>query len=95
MADEIKPALTAEEWASTHFEDLKWSFPRDRARHATAALALHGQPFGFTWEMVDTIDGIQEDINGEWGLGDGTQGNATLAAIRRVIVALLPPRETK
>jgi len=63
----IKPALTADEWAALlggggtghlHIADdgrlevwgeLGLDSPK---RHATAAACLHGQPFGFTREML-------------------------------------------
>ena len=69
---EIKPALTAEEWARGGRANAPrpgdWAFINgagsvtiqtaeggpvfvDGERHALAALCLHGQPFGFTWEM--------------------------------------------
>jgi hypothetical protein len=51
--------------------------------HALAALALHGQPFGFTWQDVDVLR------------YEATQG-CTRAAILNMlayrIAALLPPR---
>jgi hypothetical protein len=33
------------------------------ARHALAALALHGQPYGFTWEDVDRLREAVNDID--------------------------------
>jgi hypothetical protein len=33
------------------------------ARHALAALALHDQPFGFTWEDVDRLREAVNDID--------------------------------
>src|SRR3954469_4755503 len=62
MTPEIKPALTREEWESN-----KWSAVvrlnqtevyGDRLRHAVAALALQGQPFGFTREDVNALRGL-------------------------------------
>ncbi len=58
---EIKPALTAEEWAAclpdiTAQEGIgafcTGEFVQNVERHAFAALCLHEQPFGFTrWDV--------------------------------------------
>jgi len=76
-------------------DDAVWVIGADESiyfdgddRHALAALCLHGQPFGFTWEDVDLLqeaaikgrsvtDGPDPDF---WGLADR-------------IEALLPPRK--
>jgi hypothetical protein len=57
----------------------------DENRAALAALALHGQPFGFTWEDVDAIRTTATYLH------DG--GEDQLHAIADRIEALLPPRE--
>lgn len=83
MADDVKPALTAEEWrircaeragkpgdagfvavrsprmqcvaiGGTATNTGDFYLFRDDC-HAVAALALDGQPFGFSWEMQDAI----------------------------------------
>lgn len=68
------PALTAEEWA-----DLRSGNTRRQRQgngvavdgervlnpHGTAALCLHGQPFGFTWEDVDALNAAAEAIERE------------------------------
>jgi hypothetical protein len=104
---EIKPALTAEEWAdlsaadtdgfaTVHLiEDGALYISRgDEAwiegrHHAVAALALHGQPFGFTWEMVDAIEALARTVE--------KNGGATWVEIGRAaasrIAALLPSRD--
>jgi hypothetical protein len=51
-------------------------------RHALAALALHGQPFGFTWDDVEAIH--------DWMQETSCHASSTLADR---IAALLPPRE--
>ncbi len=136
MSDEIKRALTADEWASRQFRDAGAAeislehgkvlgrpvepeilcigndqyetysqFTTARHRHALAALALHGQPFGFTWEMVDAIRDAGRRLDGHfvsatshppgsmipraYAAGPG----AYLSAIADRIAALLPPRE--
>ena len=58
MGEKIEPALTAEEWARIHagewHEEVLADLDRHSA-HARAALALHGQPFGFTREDVELL----------------------------------------
>ena len=63
----IKPALTAEEWASdTPIDDNTQTIVggrlyfagrliHDMDRHALAALCLHGQTYGFTREDVELL----------------------------------------
>ncbi len=56
-------------------------------RHALAALALHGQSFGFTWADVDMMRDIVKEVTEltpYW--------HHTLADIADRIAALLPPR---
>jgi hypothetical protein len=94
--DEIRPALTPEEWKalrwrankevgggpetamdevgcdvqrdSTNYLDFEWSDlkcdPRE-LRHALAALALHGQPFGFTRQDVQMLLARAGDVEAE------------------------------
>lgn len=59
--------------------------------HATAALCLHGQEFGFTREMVAAIRECADVMYGEYGYSD-VQAETDLAreAADR-IAALLPP----
>lgn len=82
MSEPIKPALTADEWARKSIEIAelhadgkllvgdygKPSFLSTEERHALAALALYGQPFGFSREDVRIIrkyaDAKQADL--EW-----------------------------
>lgn len=56
-------------------------------RHALAALALHNQSFGFTWEDVDRLRGL------EYMHLDRHEDGPTIASIADRIAALLPPRE--
>lgn len=77
MSEKITPALTAEEWkrkergtvylSSIHGdvvvlsgEESATAAPDDR--HALAALALYGQPFGFTHEDVKVLHVVAERI---------------------------------
>ena len=57
--------------------------------HALAALALHGQPFGFTRADVEMLRGIAEsDYTGEHGMvGPG----AAVLRLAAKLAALLPP----
>lgn len=59
MSDEttIQPALNAEEWAHRQFGEafLVLTDGSCGSRHAIAALALYGQPFGFTHEDVEVV----------------------------------------
>lgn len=57
-------------------------------RHALAALALHDQPFGFTWEDVDALRCGADMIEDEWG-GEPAPDLLNLADR---IAALVPPR---
>lgn len=86
----ITPALTAEQWKE-RIADGVVDLPRyltDDDRHWVAALALYGQPYGFTWEDVVKLRAIANTIHGE--------GAPTTAArvmdIAARIAALLPPR---
>jgi hypothetical protein len=71
------------------------------ARHALAALALHGQPFGFTWDDVDRLrrraadaeaahDNPESPMRGEWAVYEEMLAFAGLADR---IAALLPPQD--
>ena len=52
MSDKIEPAVTPEEWKEFRAGELHTT---RLGFHATAALSLHGKPFGFTWEDVDRL----------------------------------------
>lgn len=52
----------------------------DRSRHAHAAIALEGMPFGFTWDDVDALNAAADYVP------------PRLASIAARIAALLPPR---
>ena len=87
----IEPALTEE--ALRHlgwyiqrpsWPDLDWdALTREWGPHATAALALHGQPFGFTMHDVDLLR-YAEML--DWSDEDA----ARLSSLINRIVALLP-----
>lgn len=100
--DTVGPALTPEEWAEVAevtdpafaLTELRIERDVEDAPHAAAAIYLHGQPFGFTWEMHDALRFCAARTRAHDG-PSGTDGNyAALcdeAADR--IAALLPPRE--
>lgn len=124
MADEIRPALTVEEWRRHWFERqgsvnrTQVHFGGDRAGdgffaltpdgptgsavvvnsaslHAVAAVALHGQPFGFTHADVDLLLNAAVAIEArmdKWNLIE-TEKPPRLRELADRIAALLPPRE--
>lgn len=97
---EIKPALTAQEWA-TWFGDgarvpemvdqcynaVFGGRAVDGSRHAQGAVALHEQPFGFTREDVDLLGNVHSNHS---GCDERTCWAVSLADR---ISALLPPEE--
>ena len=131
MTEEIKPALTEEQWASipnkVYFREprvtteAKYGLPvgyvldegygvelteggamdvwddswaiqvSAENRHALAALALHNQSFGFTWEDVDALVSLRDDAADKpWH--DAHYHASVLASLAQRITALLPPR---
>lgn len=99
--NEIKPAMTPEEWAAHSDEGpvdgyIDWDAgvvdvnnhyvqEPERFRHALAALALHGQPFGFTWADVDLLMRVSDS--------DDFWGDRRYDDLADRIASLLPPRE--
>lgn len=67
-----------------------------RHRHLLAALALHDQPFGFTWEDVDLLRQIAADDKPSYDLrvadGGVIEAEKRLNALADRIASLLPPR---
>lgn len=81
-------------WGSSPGEE--WEVPA-ALRHALAALALHGQPYGFTAADVAMIGSAAEayrrgDVMG-WGPEDGEARARELDHLADRLAALLPPRE--
>lgn len=71
------------------YYDPRISFSMGRP-HSLAALALHGQPFGFTWEYVDAIRAAADYY--DWD--DRSRAlKAKCEAAAECIAALLPPRQ--
>ena len=96
---EIRPALSADEWdmiqqmdvvicARLPRRDLLIDLPEEpAARHATAAVALHGQPFGFTWEDVATL----QESRCFYASGGSLDLIDRMESLEARIAALLPP----
>jgi len=78
--------------SNNRFEAMGVSHPDMIA--ATAALALHGQPFGFSWEDVERLYGAANTMDGD---PSEPRTNPILAGylcdLADRIAALLPPRE--
>lgn len=100
MPEPTDAALTPEQWAALRLQDeggavhidgdaveAEGRFAGDE-RRALAALALHQQPFGFSWKDVDLIRStvLADDIHShdEWW---------ALQRLGDRIAALLPPRQ--
>jgi hypothetical protein len=99
---EITPALTAEEWeralrddgdgavVNTHTGEILgcWAeYMAGDTNHALAALALHGQPFGFTYADVGNIRMAAEII----AETSSRRAGGLLLDIAARVAALLPP----
>ena len=96
-----EPALTREDWnrilpsetigyAGDYFGDKLLHVARTEglsAKRKIAALALLGEPFGFTWEDVDLL---REEYQNEYS---GTSLGGELLNLADRIAALLPPRD--
>lgn len=93
MSEKIEAALTPEQWATAQAHEGK----DPRTLHYAAALALHGQPFGFTWRDVDLLEGQVQDLRRvaqPVGPMHSFWDDITyLEMLRDRIAALLPPRE--
>jgi hypothetical protein len=123
MTDDVKAALTPDEWSALEYvregktsiriddKMARWggalevgndeiethSFHNGEARHALAALALHGQAFGFSWEDVRYLREIADDVEFHYRDDSGPtpvyRPNPDLAWLADRIAALLPPRD--
>lgn len=98
---QIGPALTPEDWQSYAPLDrtLAHHAParmHDNA-HGAAALALHGQPYGFTWNdyevILDTSNELEHDYDGPFMSTEQQHQVDTLRSAAARIAALLPPRD--
>lgn len=109
-SDDVKPALTAEEWArgpgvfgwddGSVFIAHRDEQPSVERPHAVAAVLLHGQPFGFTREDVRMLRECakqQRDIELDSeaiAYAGSLEYGAELDALADRIAALLPPEPT-
>ena len=114
MTEPIQPALTPEEWAETTSDPDHAVWPPDSlwydlsgrsptsslaaAKHAVAADALHGQPFGFTWEDVRMLrEAADTEVDDGFPPGAYAAPLPESAALHNLadrIAALLPPEES-
>ena len=93
---EIKPALTAEEWATPARNEVPVGkdgfvdgrYILDSEKHRIAAQCLHGQPFGFTRQDVALLGLIQDLVDGMPDLD-----MPELKSLTDRIEALLPPED--
>lgn len=102
MSEPIKPALTEREWAHAQREDDRlddieyWSVairvPEERVAgiHRIAALALHGQPFGFTHNDLRLLRGLRECADAWADEMGATNDNTETDSLIARIAALLP-----
>ena len=95
----IKPALTAEEWASVggwRLDPDSWvsvdyvGWCEVENRHAMAAVCLHGQPFGFTREDVEVLKAAAQSVYSSMLSEDASEESAKLLSLADRIEALLP-----
>lgn len=98
----VQPALTPEEWQryapwnrplAQHVIDIAKENP-----HGAAALALHGQPYGFIWddyyELLDNVYEIEHDYGPpQFLVPERKRQVEQLRSIAARIAALLPPKE--
>ena len=96
--EKIEPVMSAEEWAKwdTPYGRVLWQSARAachddvRDSQKLAALSLHGQPYGFTWQDVDMLRQAAGMNGGDGSLPNPSAERFTSLADR--IEALLPPR---
>ena len=100
--NKVKPALTPEEWLEyapldrplAHYAP---ALANDNA-HGAAALALYGQPYGFTWddyyELLDNAHEVERDCGPPELLAPERKHQVdALRSLAARIAALLPPRD--
>lgn len=79
-------------WEETGDDAYRVYHPIDD-RHALAALALHGQPFGFDWEDVDALRNASAAVSSYAIDDDQWSSSGRLDRLADRIAALLPPRK--
>lgn len=87
-----KPALTAEEWEAVDSgASALADITQDYDAHSAAAVLLHDQPFGFTWEDERGLRATAKLLR---NLGSPYNDNVSkILKLADRIAALLPPRE--
>lgn len=107
---DVRPASTREEWKARRrrewllgvhtINDIAGLEPPDR--HKAAAVALDGQRFGFTHDMLDAIEGVYSGcLNfspGPDSAEEAADQESTYRLVEQAVAnlrALLPPRETR
>lgn len=108
MPDEIRPALSAAEWIQ-YGDDLgvmaDWAgdgrpfgpdqrFTVEEKRHAVAAIALHGQSFGFTHDEEALLEELAR-FHEHRAFASDAETAARIRLLLAKISALLPPREAE
>jgi len=73
-----------------HQEGDRWTALGTRQLHQAAALALHGQPFGFTRDDVYLLTGLAHQ---SYAFRIMAENAAQLRKLAGRIAALLPPEE--
>jgi hypothetical protein len=101
--NKLKPALTPEEWMEYAPLDRTLAHHAPAVAHhnayGAAALALHGQPYGFTWddyyELLDNAYQVEQDCGCPYELLLPEQKRQVdaLRSLAARIAALLPPRD--
>lgn len=74
----------------THRTETGATLVGTRELHAVAALALHGQPFGFTWKDVALLRRRADREEEELAM-HGARGTSQLRSLADRIAALLSP----
>ena len=102
MSSRVAPALTPEEWRKfapldRPLDPYIVTAAHDNT-HAAAALALHGQPYGFTWDDYHDLWDYAHEIERDCGppdllLPEYRHQVEALRSIAGRIAALLPPRD--
>lgn len=108
MPDNPHPALSPEEWIQ-YGDDLQimadWAadkrpfgptrrFTFEEKRHAVAAIALHGQPFGFTHDEEALLE-EQARFYEHRGFAGDSELAGRIRRLLKKISTLLPPRDAE
>jgi len=92
LEDEEDPEARVQRYIRNHAVYLlEGGLPEEDAAKGAAAVLLHGQPFGFTWEDVGRIRDLASAA--QYVLGQHAEFVAAVRNLADRIAALLPPRE--